>query len=135
MEFPLILGFSGCTILGTRNVFLLPSKELYVNFHFMSNMCSWDFRAMSNKIRKECHPSMCTCRFSSGHSVLSHGSVYSGTRTTYSCYSSITFSDHFPYLLPPAPVHYLLSLSICFSRLILKFICRVPRKTVHLYFI
>lgn len=52
--------------------------------------------------KSECHPSVCMCRSPSGHSVLSHGPVYSGTRTNYFYCYSITFSDQvIPYLFFP----------------------------------
>lgn len=60
MDFPLILGFSGCTILSTRKFFLLSSHELYINFCFLSNLHSLDFKIMLNKIRKNRHPCLVT---------------------------------------------------------------------------
>ena len=83
--------------------------------------------------KSECHPSTCMCRSPLGHSVLSHGPVYSGTRTIF-----LTIAWHFQIKLSLTcfpPIFYLLSLDICFFRLILEFICRTLRKKLYLYFI
>ena len=52
--------------------------------------------------KSECHPSACMCRSPLGHSVLSHGPVYSGTRTKYFYYYNNLIQFEIGHLMPPA---------------------------------